>query len=134
MSRLTRSWEHLKTGFQAEAASAARLKALSKKAEAEGKKGLAAALAKLSEEKAELAAQLLEPLDRQHGWEESLQALLAEERFEFEVLYPKMLGDLDSGLQEIVERVRAQHQLHLQQIEKWSEQLLEHRDDLPEGA
>ncbi len=133
MSRLTRSWEHLKTGFQAEAASAARLKTLARKAERESKPRLARALERLGEEKVEVAGQLLKALDRDQNWLEALEALAAEERYELEVLYPKLLADLGSEARELIEGVQARHRDHLALLEKWFGQLLESRDDLPEN-
>lgn len=131
MSRLTRSWEHLKAGFQAEAAAVARLEALARRAEREGKPVLAKALSGLADEKAELAGKLLEALGRSQDWGPELETLAAEERYELEVLYPKMSGDLDGPLRELVESVRERHRDHLARLEGWASQLLEGRTDLP---
>lgn len=96
MSRVPRSQEHLKTGFQTEAVSAAKFRAYAQAAESEGLAKLAERLRSLAEQKDQLAIQQLEAAGQVRAVDRSLADALAEERFENDVLYPKMIRDLGS--------------------------------------
>jgi len=99
VSRLPRAQEFLKTGFNAEAASAARFRAMAARAEREGKPRLAAALLGLAAEKDALALSQYEAAqsirEPHEGLAAEIEAALAEERYENEQLYPRMWRDVD---------------------------------------
>ena len=72
MSRIPRYQEHLKTGFTAEAASAARCRAYAGRAERDGLPNLARHWRALAEEKDRLAIDLLEASEQVHGMDADL--------------------------------------------------------------
>lgn len=123
MSRLPRAQEFLKTGFNAEAASAARLRASAARAEREGKHDLSRALKDLAAEKDALALAQLEAAGQVHGLEEELAAALAEERYENEALYPRMSRDVDGDTAEVFRSVIALQHEHAQRLEEMIERL-----------
>jgi rubrerythrin len=94
VSRIPRFQEHLKTGFTAEAVSAARFRAFAERAEKDGRPHLAARWLRLAVEKDRLAVRLLVAAEQVRGLDGDLAAGIAEERYENDVLYPKMLRDL----------------------------------------
>ena len=100
MSRIPRSQEHLKTSFAAEAQTAARYRAFAAQAEREGLPNLAARWVALAEEKDRLAVQQLEAAGQVQADEKNLASALAEERYENEVLYPRMAEDVDADTAE----------------------------------
>lgn len=117
MSRLPRSQEYLKTGFTAEAASAAKFRAAARRAEAEGRPRLAAAWLELASEKDDLAIRQLQAAGQVRAAEEDLAAALAEERYENESLYPRMKREVDAETAAVFEAVVAKQQEHLARLE-----------------
>ncbi len=105
MSRLPRSQEHLKTGFTAEAASAARFRAYAARAEREGMPNLARRWLDLAAAKDELARLQLEAAGQVRQPATSISDALAEEEFETEVLYPKMIRETGGAAAEVFRQV-----------------------------
>lgn len=108
MSRIPRTLEHLKTGFTSEAAAAAKFRAYAHRAEEDGRPKLARQWRLLAEEKDELARRQLEAAGKVRGGATDLTAEIAEERYENEVLYPKLIRDSGAGeavglFQEVIE-------------------------------
>jgi rubrerythrin len=95
MSRLPRHLEHLRTGFNAEAASAASYRAYAAQADGEGKPNLARRWRALADEKDRLAFELFHAAGRDESELASLRDAIATERYENEVLYPKMVEDME---------------------------------------
>ena len=112
MSRVPRSQEHLKTGFTAEAVSAARFRAYAGRAEREGLSNLARRWLDLAAEKDRLAILQLEAAGQVLGEDAAVADAIADERFANDVLYPKMIGDVDEDtaavLREVVDAKREQ--------------------------
>lgn len=131
MSRLPRAQELLKTGFNAEAASAARLRAAAVQAEGAGKPNLGRALRDLAVEKDSLALTQLEASGQLHEPEQALAAALAEERYENDALYPRMLREVDEATAGIFRDVVARQQLHAERLEGLLDALTRSRGDLP---
>lgn len=124
MSRIPRFQEHLKTGFTAEAVSAARCRAYAGRAGSEGKLNLARRWLRLAAEKDRLAVQLLVAAEQVHGHDSNLGAAVAEERYENTVLYPKMIRD--GGPEPVLELFRqiiAAQTEHLRQLENLRREL-----------
>ncbi len=117
MSRIPRSQEHLKTGFTAEAASAARFRAYAARAERDGLSNLAQRWRELAEAKDHLAVRLLEAAEQVRGAEADVVGAISEERFENDVLYPKMLRDLEGAAAEALAGVVAEQKGHLGRLE-----------------
>jgi rubrerythrin len=130
LSRLPRSQEFLKTGFNAEAASAARLRAVAQRAEAEGKPKLAQALRDLAVEKDALAQAQLEASGQLRDPQESVAAALAEERYENESLYPRMAGEVDEATATVFAEIVARQREHEGRFEKLLDQLSRSKGDL----
>jgi rubrerythrin len=97
VSRIPRFQEHLKTGFTAEAVSAARFRAFAARAQQDGMPHLAARWLRLAAVKDRLAVRLLVAAEQVRGLDADLGAAEAEERYENDVLYPKIMRDLESG-------------------------------------
>jgi rubrerythrin len=97
VSRVPRAQEHLKTGFAAEAASAARFRAFAERADKDGKGRLAAEWRALAEAKDRLAIQQLEAAGQIRSEAISIADALSEERYENDVLYPKMMREAGDG-------------------------------------
>ncbi len=123
MSRLPRALEFLKTGFNAEAASAARFRAVAVRADREGKPILARALRTLAEEKDSLALTQLEAAGQVRGPEEALATAVAEERYENASLYPRMIHDVDAETASIFKDVVARQEDHAARLERLLEEL-----------
>jgi len=121
VSRLPRAQEYLKTGFTAEAASAARLRALAARAEREERPNLARSLRELAAEKDELARLQYEAAESiRHPHEEidaDVAAVLAEERYENDSLYPRMQRDVDERTASLFQDVVARQTEHAQRLE-----------------
>jgi rubrerythrin len=115
---LPRAQEFLKTGFNAEAASAARLRAFATRADREDRPNLAAALRELAGEKDALALRQLEAAGLLHDSAEDIAAALAEERYENDALYPRMLIDVDGETAEVFRAVVAEQQRHAERFEE----------------
>lgn len=121
MSRLPRAQEHLKTGFTAEAVSAACYRAYADRADHDGQPNLAAKWRELAAEKDRLAVQQLEAAGKVRGDSTALRDALAEDRYENEVLYPKMIREVDAETAEVFRRVvtaQRQHVASLSELEK----------------
>lgn len=118
LSRLPRFQEHLKTGFTAEAASAARFRAYGAAAEREGMPNLARRWREMAAAKDALAIRLLEAAGQVRGAELSIANALAEEEFENEVLYPKMIRDVDEETAAVLRSVVDEQEAHVSHLEK----------------
>jgi len=119
VSRISRVLEHLKTGFNAEAAAAARFRAYAHRADADGMPRLAERLRDIAREKDELARIQLEAAGKVWGEATDVIAEIAEERYENEALYPKMIRDA-AGDQEAVglfQRVIEEQKDHLARLD-----------------
>jgi rubrerythrin len=117
VSRIPRFQEHLKTAFTAEAASAARFRADAVKAEQDGNPNLARRWRGLAEAKDALAIELLEAAGQMRGLDADLGDAISEERFENDILYPKMIRDVDEPTANIFLRVINAQKDHLRQLE-----------------
>jgi rubrerythrin len=84
----------LKTGFNSEASAAARYRAYAHAAQGEGLPNLAKVWLELAEAKDELAIRQLTAAGKVRGVERAIADELAEDRFENDVLYPKIIRDL----------------------------------------
>src|SRR5260370_5880970 len=93
-SGIPRFQEHLKTGFTAEAVSAARYRAFAARAEQDGMPRLAARWRRLAAAKDRLAVRLLVAAEQVRGLDSDLGTAIAEERFENDVLYPKIIREI----------------------------------------
>jgi rubrerythrin len=117
VSRIPRFQEHLKTGFTAEAASAARYRAYADRAQADGLPNLARRWLRLAAAKDALAVELLEALEQVRGLDADLGSAISEERYENDVLYPKMIRDVDQETANVFLRVVNAQKEHLRQLE-----------------
>jgi len=117
VSRIPRFQEHLKTAFTAEAASAARFRADAAKAEQDGNPNLARRWRGLAEAKDALAIELLEAAGQMRGLDADLGDAISEERFENDILYPKMIRDVDEPTANVFLRVINAQKEHLRQLE-----------------
>jgi rubrerythrin len=96
VSRIPRIQEHLKTGFTSEAVSAAKFRAYAHRARRDGLPNLAGHWEALANEKDELARIQLEHAGKIRGGATDVGAELAEDRYENEVLYPKLIQSAGS--------------------------------------
>ncbi|HKI06109.1 MAG TPA: hypothetical protein VKK31_29285 [Thermoanaerobaculia bacterium] len=117
MSRIPRSQEHLKTAFTAEAASAARFRANAGRAQRDGQPNLARRWLRLAAEKDALALALLEAADQIGSLDANLGNAISEERFENDILYPKMIRDVDQDTANVFLRVVNAQKEHLRHLE-----------------
>lgn len=117
MSRIPRAKEHLKTGFTAEAVTAAHFRAYAQWAEGEGLPNLAAQWRRLAEQKDALAVRILQASEQVDGGLADVKSALAEERYENDVLYPKMVRDVDEETARILLDVIADQKDHLKELE-----------------
>jgi rubrerythrin len=95
MSRLPRHLEHLRTGFTAEAVSAASFRAYAEQAEAAGRPNLAQRWRALAAAKDRLAVDLLRAAGKVESEAANLRDAIAEEQYENEVLYPRLIVDME---------------------------------------
>lgn len=116
MSRIPRAQEHLKTGFTAEAVSAARFRAYALRAERDGFPNLAQHLLKLAAAKDALAVSQLEAAGQVRGAAKDLSAAVAEESYENDVLYPKMRRQVDGETATIFEEAVSAQRQHLERL------------------
>jgi len=130
VSRLPRAQEFLKTGFNAEAASAAKLRASASRADEERKPNLAAQLRALAAEKDELAVRQLVAAGQLREPAEDLAAAIAEERYENDSLYPRMLRDVDDETAEVFRGVVATQQEHASRLESLLDALTRSQGDI----
>lgn len=117
MSRIPRYQEHLKTGFTAEAASAARYRANAQRAQREGLPNLARRWLRLAAEKDALAIELLEAAGQVRSTDSDLGNAISEERYENDILYPKMIRDVDQDTANVFLRVVNAQKEHLRHLE-----------------
>jgi rubrerythrin len=118
LSRLPRFQEHLKTGFTAEAASAARFRAYAQTAEDEEMPNLARRWREMAAAKDALAIRLLKAAGQIKGAELSIANALAEEEYENEVLYPKMIRDVDEETAEVLRTVVEDQEAHITRLQQ----------------
>jgi rubrerythrin len=119
VSRIPRFLEHLKIGFTAEAVSAARYRAYAVKAEQDRQPNLARRWRSLAEAKDALAIEMLQAAEQVRGLHADLGNALSEERYENDILYPKMIRDVgvDEHTANVFLRVVAAQKDHLRQLE-----------------
>jgi rubrerythrin len=118
VSRIPRYQEHLKTGFTAEAASAARCRAYAGRAERDGLPNLARHWRALAEEKDRLAIELLEAAEQVRGTDADLGNAISEERYENDALYPRMIRDVhEQAAADVLLKVVAAQKEHLRRLE-----------------
>jgi rubrerythrin len=122
VSRIPRFQEHLKTAFTAEAVSAARCRACAVRAEGEGLPNLARRWRELAEAKDLLAIDLLIAAEQVRGTDADLATAISEERYENDVLYPKMIREVDERVADVLLRVVATQKEHLRRLEALREQ------------
>jgi rubrerythrin len=122
VSRIPRSQEHLKTGFTAEAASAARFRAYAGRARRDGLPNLARRWLRLAEEKDALAVEMLEAAEQVRRADADLGGAIAEERYENDILYPKMIRDVDQETANVFLRIVTAQKEHLRQLEALREE------------
>lgn len=130
MSRIPRFQEHVKAAFTAEAASAARFRANAARAERDGLPNLARRWQRLAAAKDALAMTLLEAADQVRGGETDLADAIAEERFENEVLYPKMIRELGPKSADPLLAVVAAQKEHRRELEAMRQALTSSRGDV----
>lgn len=116
MSRIPRAQEHLKTGFTAEAVSAARYRAYAGRAEADGLPNLARHWRRLAAAKDRLAEAQLDAAGQVRGAASDLASAASEERYENDVLYPKMRRDVDPETAAVFDSVIEQQKAHLDRL------------------
>lgn len=117
MSRIPRFQEHLKTGFTAEAASAARFRAYADRAQRDGQPNLARRWLRLAAEKDALAVALLQAVEQAGSTDADLGNAISEERYENDILYPKMIRDVDQETANVFLRVVTAQKEHLRNLE-----------------
>jgi rubrerythrin len=120
----------LKTGFTAAAVSAARYRAYAVRAEQDGLPNLAARWRHLAEEKDRLAEQQLGQAGQVKEPARSLKDALASERYENDVLYPRMLSDVEGETAETLESVMAAQKRHIADLEEIREALQASQGDV----
>lgn len=121
MSRIPRFQEHLKTGFTAEAVSAARYRAYATRAEKDGMPRLAARWRRLAAAKDRLAVHLLVAAEQVRGLDSDLGTAISEERFENDVLYPKIIREITDPAEQqtaaVFRQLVADQVEHLRELE-----------------
>lgn len=123
MSRLPRRQEHLKTGFTAEAVAAAHYRAYAARAQKDGLPNLARHWLGLAASKDELAVALLESAGRIHGGLADVKSAASEERYENDVLYPKMVRDVDPETAQVLLDVVARQKDDLERLQQLRDRL-----------
>ena len=130
MSRLPRSLEHLKTAFAATAASAARFRAYAARAERDEMPVLAERWRRLAGDKDRLAAELLAAAGQTPDAAGAVREALADERYENDVLYPRMIGEVDEETASTLERAVSEQRDHVARLEALRRELQGSRGDL----
>jgi len=120
---LPRFQEHLKTGFAAEAKSAAQYRAFAERAKRDGLGKLAAKWSELAAEKDRLAIIQLEAAEQGRGEQEDIAVALAEDYYENEILYPKMIREVSGDTADVLRRVIEAQKKHIGQLEMLREEL-----------
>ena len=135
MSRLPRHLEHLRTGFTAEAVAAASYRAYAEQAESEGKPNLARRWRVLADEKDRLASELFHAAGRVESEVANLRDAIAEERYENEVLYPRLVEDMEDLGQPVeaalLRQVVDTQQRHLGELDALRRELTASTADVP---
>jgi rubrerythrin len=101
----------------AEAASAARYRAYAERAESEGLSQLAARWIELAVAKDRLARELLEAAGQVREPARAVADALAEERYENDVLYPKMTRDVAEDVAVVLRRMVEAQRGHVERLE-----------------
>lgn len=121
MSRLPRHLEHLRTAFNAEAMSAASYRAYADQAEAAGKPNLAQRWRAMAAEKDRLAAELLAAAGKVETETANLRDAIAEELYERELLYPRLIEDMEhlgqAGEAGLLRRLVQAHERHRAELD-----------------
>ena len=130
VSRLPRAQEHLKTAFAAEAASAAMFRAYATRAEDEEMPVLAEHWRRLAGDKDRLAGELLEAAGQTPDSVGAVREALAEERYENDVLYPRMIGEVDEATATTLERTVSKQRDHVDRLEALRRELQASRGDI----
>jgi rubrerythrin len=117
VSRIPRFQEHLKTGFTAEAASAARYRANAAQAVKDGFPNLARRWQRLAEDKDRLAIDLLAAAEQFRSTDADLGNAISEEKYENDVLYPRMIRDVNQEVADVFLRVVSTQKEHLRLLE-----------------
>jgi rubrerythrin len=117
VSRIPRYQEHLKTAFTSEAVSAARFRAYAAQATKDGLSNVARRFERLAAEKDRLAVELLGAAEQVRGVDADLGSAIAEERYENDILYPKMIRDVDQETADVLLKVVAAQKDHLRRLE-----------------
>jgi rubrerythrin len=117
VSRIPRFQEHLKTAFTAEAVSAARFRAYAVQARKDGLNNVASRFERLAVEKDRLAVELLTASEQVRGIDADLGNAIAEERYENDILYPKMIRDVDQETADVFLKVVTAQKDHLRRLE-----------------
>lgn len=116
MSRIPRDQEHMKTSFTAEAVSAARFRAYAAQAEADGLPSLAERWRRLAHEKDRLAIAGLVAAGQVRGTAADVRSALGEERFENDVLYPKLIDEVDRETADLFLTAVARQKDHIREL------------------
>ena len=117
MSRIPRHQEHLKTGFTAEAASAARYRAYAAQAAKDGLPNLSRRWLRLAEAKDRLAIELLGAAEQFRSIDADMGNAISEEKYENDVLYPRMIRDVPQDVADVLLKVVSTQKDHLRQLE-----------------
>lgn len=131
MSRLPRTLEYLKTGFTAEAVAAARFRAYAARAEKDGLPNLARSWRSLAEAKDALSIAQLEAAGNVKGPAADLGAAIAEESYENDVLYAKLIGEVDTGTAAVFQSVVNAQKDHLARLERLRDAYNASQGDVP---
>jgi rubrerythrin len=118
----------------AEAASAAKLRAFAAKADRDGHPNLAQQLRGLAADKDVLAERQLEATGQVRNSATDLAAAIAEERYENDVLYAKMIGESDGAAAQILRDVVAAQRGHVLRLEAMHQAIVASRGDVPVGG
>ena len=130
MSRIPRFQEHLKTGFTAEAVSAARFRAYAAKADDDGLPNLGSHWRRLAADKDRLAIELLDATGQARGQGTDIGNAISAERYENDVLYPKMEREVDDETREVLKGVLERQKEHLSRLEELRRQFMAAKGDV----
>ena len=130
MSRIPRFQEHLKTGFTAEAVAAARFRAYATKADDDDLPNLASHWRQLAEEKDRLAVEQLQAAGQVRGEATDIGTALSNERYEVDVLYPKMRREVDGEAADVLDAVIERQRGHLSRLEDLRKRFMAAKGDV----
>ena len=138
MSRLPRHLEHLRTAFTTEAVAAATFRSFAAHADGQGKPQLARRYRALAEEKDRLAIELLSAAGGLETEVANLRAAVAEERYETEVLYPRLVEEMEDLAQPaeaaLLRRIIEAHTRHAGELDALRRELTATTADVREAA